>query len=185
MFALLSYLRTKNRRLEQIERLNKKFSCKIHQDSILEIEDESAINFKNNVIIGANTLVIVQNENSTKKLSSFIVGENTYIGEFNNIRAAGGKIEIGANCLISQHVSLIGINHGIRKDQLIINSEWDYTKHSIIIEDDVWIGSHSVILPGVKLSKGVIVAAGSVVNKSIPEFAIVGGVPAQIIKYRE
>jgi len=54
----------------------------------------------------------------------------------------------------------------------------------IVVEDDVWIGYRSTILSGVKLGQGSIVAAGSVVTKDVPAYAIVGGVPAKVIKYR-
>lgn len=54
----------------------------------------------------------------------------------------------------------------------------------IVVEDDVWIGGGSIILAGVTIGKGAIIAAGAVVNKDVPPFAIVGGVPAKILKYR-
>lgn len=62
---------------------------------------------------------------------------------------------------------------------------WDDRKYGIIIEDDVWIGCNSVILPGVKIGTGAIIGAGSVVTKNIPANAIVCGNPAKILKYRE
>jgi maltose O-acetyltransferase len=53
------------------------------------------------------------------------------------------------------------------------------------IDDDVWIGARAMILPGCKhIGKGVIIGAGSVVTKDIPDYAIVGGNPARVIKYR-
>lgn len=58
------------------------------------------------------------------------------------------------------------------------------SKGDIIVEDDVWIGYGTTVLSGVRIGKGVIVAAGSVVTKDIPAYTIVGGVPARIIKYR-
>lgn len=58
------------------------------------------------------------------------------------------------------------------------------TKGPIIIEDDVWIGHGSIILSGVKIGQGAIVAAGSVVTKNVPIYSIVGGNPATVIKYR-
>jgi len=66
-----------------------------------------------------------------------------------------------------------------------LNPELDsLTKGSIIVEDEVWIGYGSIILSGIRIGKGAIVAAGSVVTKDIPPYAIVGGNPARIIRYR-
>lgn len=55
---------------------------------------------------------------------------------------------------------------------------------SIEIGNDVWIGADTVILPGVKIGDGAVIAAGAVVTKSVPDYAIVGGVPAKVLKYR-
>jgi maltose O-acetyltransferase len=55
---------------------------------------------------------------------------------------------------------------------------------SVVIEDDVWIGTRAIILPGVTVHHGSIIAAGAVVTKDVPEYAIVGGNPAKVIKYR-
>ena len=64
------------------------------------------------------------------------------------------------------------------------NGNWDSVANPPIIEDDVWIGCNATILQGVKIGTGAIVAAGAVVTKDVPPYAIVGGVPAKIIKYR-
>lgn len=58
------------------------------------------------------------------------------------------------------------------------------TKGPIVVEDDVWIGERSMILSGVHVGQGAVIAAGSVVTKNVPAYAVVGGVPAQLIKYR-
>lgn len=58
------------------------------------------------------------------------------------------------------------------------------SKGNIIVDDDVWIGFRSTILSGVHIGQGAIVAAGSVVTKDVPPYAIVGGVPAKVLKYR-
>lgn len=55
----------------------------------------------------------------------------------------------------------------------------------VIIGDDVWIGMRSIIMPGVKIGNGAVIGAGAVVTKDVPDYAIVGGVPAKIIKYRK
>lgn len=54
----------------------------------------------------------------------------------------------------------------------------------VIIEDDVWIGTRAIVLHGVTIGRGAVVAAGSVVTKSVPPYAIVGGVPARLIRFR-
>ena len=54
----------------------------------------------------------------------------------------------------------------------------------VVISDDVWIGARVTILPGAKIGKGVIIGAGAVITGEIPDYAVVGGVPARIIKYR-
>lgn len=59
-----------------------------------------------------------------------------------------------------------------------------YSNGPIIINDEVWIGINSIIMSGVTIGKGAIIAAGSVVTKNVPAYAIVGGNPAKIIKYR-
>lgn len=70
-------------------------------------------------------------------------------------------------------------------DVLIPTKEQDYLDAPIVINDDVWIGAGSIILAGVTIGKGAIIAAGAVVNKDVPEYSIVGGVPAKVLKYRE
>lgn len=121
----------------------------------------------------------------TKKEPLLEIGEHTYIGEGNNIRVAGGFIRIGNNCLISQQNTFVTSNHLYEKKLLIKDQEWTSSNNYIVIEDDVWIGANSVVLPGVTIHQGAIVAAGSIVTKDIPEYAIVAGNPAKIIKYRE
>lgn len=59
-----------------------------------------------------------------------------------------------------------------------------FSKGDIVVKDDVWIGYRSVILSGITIGQGAIIAAGSVVTKDVPPYAIVGGNPAKVIKYR-
>lgn len=79
---------------------------------------------------------------------------------------------------------MIAFNHGFytREEPTITQ---DYFDATIRVDDDVWIGGGSVILSGVHIGKGAIIAAGAVVNKDVPDYAIVGGIPARVLKYRD
>ncbi|MBQ8809088.1 MAG: acyltransferase [Bacteroidales bacterium] len=146
------------------------------------IED---IQIGHGVLISDWCLIGVCNRDKKIRNSRLIIGNGTFIGEFNNIRATGGEIIIGKYCNISQHCSLVASNHSIAKDRYISEQPWDEVKIGIKLGDDVWIGANSVVLPGVTIGRGAVVGAGSVVTKDIPEYAIAVGNPAKIIKYRE
>jgi acetyltransferase-like isoleucine patch superfamily enzyme len=93
------------------------------------------------------------------------------------------KIIFGDNILIGPGVKMFCANHGTKLCNIPMTYQ-ERTESNITIEDDVWIGANSVITSGVIIGKGSVIAAGSVVTKNIPNNAIVGGVPAKIIKYR-
>ena len=143
---------------------------------------------KNNLSIGSAQIedftTIIVDPGLCGDKTSLRIGKHCYIGEYNNIRAAGGSIYIGNYCAISQHVTIVSSNHCIKKDEKILRQSWKYNSN-IVIDDDVWIGANSVILPGVHINKGAVVGAGSIVTKDVPEYAIVCGNPAKVLKYRE
>lgn len=133
--------------------------------------------------IGRNTIIAICS--GPNKIHSYLkIGENTYIGELNNIRASGGYIIIGDNCLISQHITMVASGHEYKKNILIAKQGWNVIKRNIIIENDVWIGANTVILPGITIKEGAVIGAGSVVTKDVPPYAIVAGNPAKILNYR-
>jgi acetyltransferase-like isoleucine patch superfamily enzyme len=104
------------------------------------------------------------------------VGRNTYIGCFQ-------PVTIGARTLIGAYVYIISGNHRSERRDLSIRQQ-GYTGAPVMIGDDAWLGTHVVVLPGVTIGRGAIVAAGAVVNTNIPDFQIWGGVPAKFIKDR-
>lgn len=130
------------------------------------------------------TTIFCLSQNKEISDSKLVIGDGTYIGEYQNIRASGGVICIGRNCSISQHISMIASNHGTALGQDINKQAWNKEKTGITIDDDVWIGANCVVLPGVHIRKGAVIGAGSVVTKDIPENAIAVGNPAKVIKYR-
>lgn len=112
------------------------------------------------------------------------IGERTWIGQYNNLRAGGGVITIGDDCLISQFCSLIASNHAIAKGQPIRDQGCDRDKVNVTLGDDIWLGAGATIMPGVTIDTGAVVGANSVVTKSIPEYEIWAGSPAKKIGER-
>ena len=113
---------------------------------------------------------------------SIVVGCNCFIGmncEF-NIKAG---ITIGDNSLIGSGTKFIDHDHGVGLHELIKNQPCPTT--SITIEADVWIGANVVVLKGVTIGNGAVIAAGAIVNKSIPPYEVWGGVPAKKIGVRK
>ena len=115
------------------------------------------------------------------------IGDNCLINH-NNLLQPGkgpnGRITIGNYVHTGVNVMFLAFNHGFYTTE-IPTKEQDYIDAPIVVEDDVWIGGGSIILSGVTIGKGAIIAAGAVVNKDVPPYAIVGGVPARVIKYRD
>jgi acetyltransferase-like isoleucine patch superfamily enzyme len=111
-----------------------------------------------------------------------IVGDNSNIGAYGYIGCAG-LIRIGSNVMLSPRVSLYAENHNF-DDMSRPMKEQGVTREPIVIEDDCWIASHAVVLAGVTIGRGSIVAAGSVVTKDVPPFSIVAGSPARVIRSR-
>lgn len=131
--------------------------------------------------------------NSNFDLSLVDVGNYSY-GMLNvfSYSTAGERLSIGNYVSIAPNVYFIlGGNHLYTNfstfpyNVFILGKKNEaLTKGPIIVGDDVWIGTGSIILSGVRLGQGAIVAAGSVVTKDVPNYAIVGGNPATVIKYR-
>ena len=163
----------------KIENLKRTFSCNIDNKTHISFDNIRNITIGQGVNIGAFTVVFVTDN------SKLQIGEKTYIGEQNNIRAAGGDIIIGKKCLISQQVSIIGSNHIYLKDIPIQEQNDDIENGGVEIGDDVWIGCGSQIMAGVKIGNGAVIAAGSVVTKDVPDNTVVAGIPAKFIKHRE
>ncbi len=118
----------------------------------------------------------------TKPDPRVIIGNNVVIGRHNMITAKK-LIQIGDYTRIGAYVQIIDTDHGAAKDQLIMDQ--NAVIEPVIIGKDVWIGAGAKILKGVTVGDGAVVGANAVVTKDIPPYAIVGGVPATIIKYRE
>jgi acetyltransferase-like isoleucine patch superfamily enzyme len=114
---------------------------------------------------------------------SLVFGDDVFIGagcEF-NIRQG---ITVGSHCLIASGSRFFDHDHGFSTRAIPIAQQTDGVEARIALEDDVWIGANVVVLKGVTIRRGAIVAAGSVVTKSIGAFEIWGGVPAKKLRDR-
>lgn len=107
------------------------------------------------------------------------VGDYSVINKHVLLDGRGGQLIIGTNVDIAQEVNIWTEQHDY-DDPMYGNKGGD-----VIIDDYVWIASRATILPGVHIGRGAVVASGAVVTKDVPPLAIVGGVPAKILKYRK
>lgn len=110
------------------------------------------------------------------------IGNNCSINIYVSLDGNGG-LTIGNYVMIGPYSQLISANHGYNS-RLIPMLKQDIVTDSITIEDDVWLGSNVIILPGVTIGRGAIVGAGAVVTRNVEPFHIVAGVPAKTIAVR-
>lgn len=108
------------------------------------------------------------------------IGHNSGIGF--NCRVYG-PLKIGDDVMMGPDVMIFTQNHKTESLDIPMRLQ-TAPKEAVCIGDDVWIGARAIILPGKKIGKGVIIGAGAVVTKDVPDYAVVGGNPAKIIKFR-
>jgi acetyltransferase-like isoleucine patch superfamily enzyme len=115
--------------------------------------------------------------------SPVVIGENTQINPFTVMYNRTG-IYIGNNVMIAPHCMLASGNHNYKQLDKPMISAGAYSSGPIVIEDDVWIGANCTITDGVKIGKGAVVGANSVVTKDVRPYDVVAGVPAKVINNR-
>jgi acetyltransferase-like isoleucine patch superfamily enzyme len=146
------------------------FASYSHVQQLRELDRGADVSFAPNV--------------SFRNASRISIGRGTHIGEHSIIWAGDstGRIVFGEKCLLAPHVTLTASNYETAPGRFIM----DQPKHErdIFLGSDVWLGANAVVLAGVTIGDGAIVAAGGVVTKDVPAGAIVGGVPAKVIGWR-
>jgi acetyltransferase-like isoleucine patch superfamily enzyme len=109
------------------------------------------------------------------------IGDHTRIGIHCTVI---GPVSIGNNVNLAQGITVTALNHNFEDVTRRIDEQGISTK-PVVIGDDVWIGANAVILPGVTIGRHVVVAAGAVVTKDVPDYCVVAGVPAKVVKELE
>jgi maltose O-acetyltransferase len=111
------------------------------------------------------------------------IGDNSGIGKKAKVPA---NIIIGKNVMMGNNITIFSASHRIDRTDIPMIKQGSIKYPAIIIEDDVWIGQGVIIMPKVsKIASGTVIGAGSVVTKEFPEYSIIGGNPAKLIKLRK
>lgn len=123
------------------------------------------------------------------------IQRGVYFGDGDDIHLAGdsglglnarvqGPLFIGKHVMMGPDVIIYTRGHNTGRTDVPMAHQGDTAARRVVIEDDVWIGARVVILPGVTVGRGSILAAGAVVTQDVPPYAVVGGVPARVLSFR-
>lgn len=110
------------------------------------------------------------------------IGKNSGVGQNCVI---GKDTTIGDDVMMGPDVIIYTNSHNFSRTDIPMIQQGYTESEPVFIGNDVWIGSRVTIMPGVKIGNGVIIGTGAVVTKDVPDYAVVGGVPAQILKMRK
>ncbi len=119
--------------------------------------------------------------------SNIEVGDDVSIGDGAIFLSSDSKIVIGNKVMFGPKVTIVGGDHNtaeVGKFMYDVHEKRPEDDQDVYFEDDVWIGSGAIILKGVKVGRGSIIAAGALVNKEVYPYSIVGGIPARLISKR-
>lgn len=130
------------------------------------------------VAVGESTAILSGIQVSLGELS---IGDEVFINVDCRL-ACGGQIFIGNYCQIGARVSFETVSHQLAP---VKNGKRPSNPAPIVIEDNVWVGSGAILLPGITIGKGSVVAAGAVVTNDVEPYIVVGGVPAKKIRVLE
>lgn len=157
-------------------------SCQIGAYVEINALSKEGVSLGNNVSILRNT--IIECTGVLRSLGDGLtIGDNVGIAQ-NCFIQVRGRVIIGRNVIFGPGVSIFSENHNFSDANRYINEQGE-TRKGVIIGDGVWLGSRVVVLDGVTIGEHCVVAAGSVVNKNVPPFSVVGGIPARVIKVRK
>lgn len=96
-----------------------------------------------------------------------------------------GDVTIGCDVMMGPEVVIYTTGHRFDRTDIPMREQGDTEPRPVVIEDDVWIGRRAMILPGVRVGKGSVIAAGAVVTRDVEPYTVVGGVPARVLRRRD
>jgi acetyltransferase-like isoleucine patch superfamily enzyme len=145
-----------------------------------KISGAEMIHVGNDVLLGEHIWLNAKDSGNDGEVTLYIE-DGTYIGRFVQINA-WHSVSIGRNVLIADRVYISDADHNHDDINEPISKQGDSFIGGVTLGDGCWIGIGAVILPNVTIGRNAVIAANAVVTKNVPDFAIVGGVPAKIIK---
>lgn len=157
------------------ERISPGKDCKIHAGASVDASRSKGVRLADKVTL--NRFAYVQGGAGGVRL-----GSRVEINNFTIINGTGG-VDVEDDTLIGPGVRIISYQHRYARGKTIREQPVD--ARPIHIGRDVWIGANAIVLAGVKIGDGAIVAAGALVREDVPDHAVVAGVPARIVKWRE
>jgi maltose O-acetyltransferase len=125
---------------------------------------------------------------NVEKGANFYTGWEVEIGDDSSLGIecmVPYDLKVGKDVMMGPYVIIVGENHQFARRDLPMRLQGYNKFPPVRIEDDVWIGARAMIMPGITIGKGAIVAAGAIVTKDVPPYAICGGNPARIIRFRD
>ena len=134
------------------------------------------------VTIGAFATIKPSNYYGRDLGEGLVIGDRSNIGAYSYV-GCSGLITIGNDVMISPRVSLYAENHNFADPARPMRDQ-GITRAPIIVEDDCWIASGAIILAGVTIGRGSVVAAGSVVTHDVPPYSVAAGAPARVLRSR-
>lgn len=151
------------------------------------IEPSAKLNFPYLIEVGSNVRIsehawLNAKDDRNDGCPTLEIGDGTFIGRFVHINS-WQKVIIEKNVLIADRVFISDADHRFFDLEIPIITQGDYFKGSVRLREGCWIGIGSVILPGVTIGKNAVVAANTVVRKDVPDFSVVSGNPAVILRY--
>ena len=165
------------------------------------IINHSNFSLGNNCFIGDRVIIFEERRGGKVKLGNKVeilrdttletgpggqitIGDNSSIHPCGHLYSYKENIEIGSGVMIASACALYSYDHGIAPNE-IIRKQPVQSKGPIIIGDEAWLGVRVTVLSGVRIGRGAVIGAGSVVSKNVPDNAIAVGNPARVVKMRK